>query len=115
MNIPTDYEAGYENARAIAPDVAAKYIAHTHIGDPLGEAMAEDLAEFSSEESRRLVEAAMNDGDGEALRSAPDSCENSSETRKLPLNGSTIQHSRRVSACFTGTRSWSWLHSSRAF
>ena len=47
MNIPTDYEAGYENARAIAPDVAAKYIAHTHIGDPLGEAMAEDLAEFS--------------------------------------------------------------------
>ena len=36
MNIPTDYEAGYENARAIAPDVAAKYIAHTHIGDPSG-------------------------------------------------------------------------------
>ena len=71
MNIPTDYEAGYEKARAIAPDVAAKYIAHTHIGDPLGEAMAEDLAEFSSEESRRLVEAAMNDGDGEALRGAP--------------------------------------------
>ena len=28
MNIPTDYAAGYENARAIAPDVAAKYIAH---------------------------------------------------------------------------------------
>ena len=73
MNIPTDYEAGYENARAIAPDVAAKYIAHTHIGDSLGEAMAEDLTEFSSEESRRLVEAAMNDGDGEALRNAPDS------------------------------------------
>ncbi len=73
MNIPTDYEAGYENARAIAPDVAAKYVAHTHIGDPLSEAMAEDLAEFSSEESRRLVEAAMNDGDGEALRNAPDS------------------------------------------
>ena len=73
MNIPTDYEAGYENARAIAPDVAAKYIAHTHIGDPLDEAMAEDLAEFSSEESMRLVEAAMNNGDGEALRGAPDS------------------------------------------
>ena len=73
MNIPADYAAGYENARAIAPDVAAKYIAHTHIGDPLGEAMAEDLAELSSEESMRLVEAAMNDGDREALRNAPDS------------------------------------------
>ena len=58
----------------------------------------------------------MNDGDGEALANALRTrCENSSETRKLPLNGSTIQHSRRVSACFTGTRSWSWLHSSRAF
>ena len=71
MNIPTDYESGYEKARVIAPDVAAKYVAHTHIGDPLGEAMSEDLAEFSTEESMRLVEAAMNDGGGEALGNAP--------------------------------------------
>ena len=71
MKIPTDYEAGYEEARSIAPEIAAKYIAHTHIGDPLGEAMTEDLAEFSSEESGRLVEAAMNDGGEEALRNAP--------------------------------------------
>ena len=73
MNIPTDYEAGYEKARAIAPDVAAKYIAHTHIGDSLGEAMTEDLAELSSEETSRLVEAAMNNEGEGALRDAPDS------------------------------------------
>ena len=71
MNIPTDYVAGYEQARAIAPDVATKYIEHTHVGDPLGEAMTEDLAEFSVEESSRLVEAAMNDEGGEALGNAP--------------------------------------------
>ena len=73
MNIPTDYELGYEKARAVAPDIADKYVAHTLTGDPLAEAMTEDLAEFSSEESRRLIEAAMNQEGEEALRDAPDS------------------------------------------
>ena len=36
MKIPTDYAIGYEKARAIAPDIADKYVAHTLIGDPLG-------------------------------------------------------------------------------
>ena len=73
MNIPTDYELGYEKARAVAPDIADQYVAHTLTGDPLAEAMTEDLAEFSSEESRRLIEAAMNQEGEEALRDAPDS------------------------------------------
>ena len=71
MTIPTDYELGYEKARAVAPDIAANYIAHTHIGDPLGEEMTEDLAEFGSRESMRLIEAAMNREGDEALRDAP--------------------------------------------
>ena len=54
MNIPTDYKPGYEKARAIKPDIADNYIAHTHIGDPLGESMAEDLKECGPEDSRRL-------------------------------------------------------------
>ena len=76
MNIPTDYKQGYEEARAVAPEIADKYIAHTHIGDPLAEAMTEDLAEFSPTESRRLIEAAMNDEGEEALRDAPASLRN---------------------------------------
>ena len=52
MNIPTDYKQGYEEARAVAPEIADNHIMHTHIGDPLAEAMTEDLAEFSSTESR---------------------------------------------------------------
>ena len=47
MKIPTDYTIGYEKARAVAPDIADKYITHTLIGDPLGEEMAADLEAFS--------------------------------------------------------------------
>ena len=71
MDIPTDYKQGYEKARAIAPDLAANYIAHAHIGDPLAEAMTEDLAELSAAESGRLIQTAMNDQDQDALQDAP--------------------------------------------
>ena len=73
MEIPTDYIIGYEKARAIAPDIADKYVAHTLIGDPLGEEMAADLEAFSASESERLIQAAMNEEGEEALRDAPDS------------------------------------------
>ena len=71
MNIPTDYTQGYERARAVEPDLADKYVAHTLIGDPVGEAMMDDLSELDAGEQRRLVEAAMSDGSGNALRHAP--------------------------------------------
>ena len=73
MKIPTDYTIGYEKARAISPDIADKYVAHTLIGDPLGEEMAADLAEFSASESDRLIQAAMNEEGEKALKDAPDS------------------------------------------
>ncbi len=84
MNIPTDYEPGYEKARAVAPDIADNYIAHTHIGDPLAEAMTEDLAEFSASESRRLVQAAMDEEGEEALRNAPDSLRKFFKEAEIP-------------------------------
>ena len=71
MNIPTDYEPGYEKARAVAPEMAANYIEHTLIQDPLAEAMAEDLVELGEAESSRLIQAAMNNESEEALRDAP--------------------------------------------
>ena len=58
MKVPSDYTTGYEKARAIAPDIADKYVAHTLIGDPLGEEMAADLDAFSASESERLIKAA---------------------------------------------------------
>ena len=70
-NIPTDYLAGYENAHQVAPEMAANYVAHTLIGDPLAEAMTEDLDELEAGESMQLIQAAMEqEGDG-ALRNAP--------------------------------------------
>ena len=53
------------------PDLADKYMAHTHIGDPLGEAMTDDLAELDTEEQWRLIQVAMDDDDEEALRNVP--------------------------------------------
>ena len=71
MRIPTDYTQGYEEARAISPDVADKYVKHTLIGDPLAEGMAADLNEFSAADQSRLIEAAMNNDGEDALRDAP--------------------------------------------
>ena len=71
MKIPTDYIPGYEKARAIAPDIADKYIAHTHIGDPLGEEMTDDLSKFNPEEASILIQNAMDNEGEEALREAP--------------------------------------------
>ena len=71
MNIPSDYDIGYERARKVAPDLAANYIAHTLIGDPVAEAMTADLAELGPGESQRLIQAAMNEEGEQALRNAP--------------------------------------------
>ena len=71
FSIPTDYTAGYEKARKVAPDIADNYLAHTHIGDPLGEAMTRDLAELEPGESRRLLQAAMDQQGEDALKNAP--------------------------------------------
>lgn len=73
LHIPTDYQEGYEKARRLAPEMAENYIRHTLIGDPLGEAAAEDLRALGEAESSRLIKAAMNQEGEEALRNAPES------------------------------------------
>ena len=71
MNAPTDYKQGYLKALKIDVEMAANYIEHTRLGDPLAEAMTADLAELGSEESHRLIETAMNGEGEEGLRDAP--------------------------------------------
>ena len=71
MNIPSDYDEGYKEARKVAPEIASNYVAHTRIGDPVAEAMTEDLAELGSRNSWQLIQAAMESQDGAALRDAP--------------------------------------------
>ena len=98
MNIPLDYRPGYENARAVAPEIAAKYVEHTLIGDPLAEELADDLSLLSPEEQGRLIEAGMN-RDEEALKGAPPSLRRFFEDAETPpewLDFSAFDPGRRM-------------------
>ncbi len=70
MEIPSDYLARQDEARAIDPDVTATYIAHTTIGDPSADALIAELSPLAAEESSRLIQAGM-DHDDDVLRDAP--------------------------------------------
>ena len=69
-DMPTDYLPGYEQARAIDPEMASRYVAHTLIGDPLAEAAVDDLAVVDRAEAARFMDLGMR-GDSRALKAAP--------------------------------------------
>ena len=70
MRMPSAYTNGYESARALDPERAQNYVAHTLIGDPEADELLEELAPLGQEELGRLIEIGM-DGDERALRDAP--------------------------------------------
>lgn len=70
MYIPTDYVPGYEQARALDAELASRYIAHTTIGDPDGDALMELLAPFGRQDTERILRSS-SERDREALRSVP--------------------------------------------
>ena len=69
-NVPTDYGAGYEQARRVDQEAADTYVAHTLIGDPIMDLVVEELAPLPQEQVHELIQAGM-DGDREGLRDAP--------------------------------------------
>ena len=71
VTIPTDYRAGHEKARQLAPETAANYVAHTLIGDPLADAMMEDLSGVSRQEQALLFQAVLREQDWDCLADAP--------------------------------------------
>ena len=72
MNFPTDYNnSGYRKALVRAPEMAANYVAHTVIGDPIADAAVEALFSLKRTESGRLISAYVDNVDGEPLPSAP--------------------------------------------
>lgn len=46
MKIPLAYQSGYERARALNPELAAKYIEPTAVGDPQADEVIDALASF---------------------------------------------------------------------
>ena len=116
-NIPTDYRAGYEEARQLAPEMAANYVAHTLIGDPLADAMMEDLSSVSRQEQALLFQAALLERDWDYLADAPSSAKEFFEdTEKVPdwvdfgsfIPGIRMFHrnSHLILGAFSGARWW---------
>lgn len=59
MRIPSAYQLGYDKALAINPAIAANYIEHTFVGDPLADAAIDSLARFGPVEMSRFIQAGM--------------------------------------------------------
>ena len=70
MEVPTDYRAGYKQARLIDQKTADTYVDHTLIGDPVMDAVVEELADLAPNEVHQFIQAGM-DGDRDGLRNAP--------------------------------------------
>lgn len=67
---PSAYREGYARALALDDEGAANYIAHTCIGDPLVDAIVEELSPLSQARVNRLLRAGMEE-DRAGLRRAP--------------------------------------------
>ena len=72
-HIPADYLAGYERAFKLNPDLTANYVANAWVGDPLADALMDDLSHMKREDSDRLIEAGIEQKDTDRLPDAPES------------------------------------------
>ena len=58
------YVDGYAKARALDPHVADNYVAHTRIGDPVMDAVVEDLAHLPQGQVHKFIHAGMEEDHG---------------------------------------------------
>ena len=72
MDIPVAYVAGYETARERDPELAEAYIRHTTVGDPLADALIEDLSSLAPGEVHSLLTRAL-ESSGAAGSGMPES------------------------------------------
>lgn len=72
MQPPALFAPGYERAKLLDPSLAATYMAHMRVGDPLADAVMRDLAGMGQAETARLFRAAFEQQDA-VLRDAPPS------------------------------------------
>ena len=68
--IPTDYREGYEKARPVDEAVADNYIAHTLIGDPVVDALLDEIASLEPDQVHRFINAGMEE-DEATLKEGP--------------------------------------------
>ncbi|MYB62825.1 MAG: DUF2236 domain-containing protein [Gemmatimonadetes bacterium] len=70
MRIPVAYRSGYRQALAVDMDTAYTYVAHTLVGDPVMDAVVEDLAPYPQNQVHHFVKAGMEE-DHDGLKDAP--------------------------------------------
>lgn len=70
MEIPVAYRIGFMKALATDVDAAENYVAHTLVGDPVMDAVVEDLSGFPQTEVHRFIRAGMEQ-EHENLKGAP--------------------------------------------
>ena len=70
MNIPTAYLPGYEKARLVDSGAADNYVTHTTIGDPVMDALLDELQGLSQGKTHRFIRAGMDENHA-ILREAP--------------------------------------------
>ena len=63
MRVPRAYAAGFEAARERDPELAEAYIRHTMVGDPLADAVVEDLASHPPAEAHAMLARVMESPD----------------------------------------------------
>lgn len=71
VKIPSDYTQGYEKARALEPEIATNYLAHTTVGDPAADAAVRELASLNRAEATLFISALMEQEDEDAFQDAP--------------------------------------------
>lgn len=59
QKIPSAYQVGYEKTHRLNPSLAAEYIEHTLLSDPVADAVIESLAEFGHGQVHRFIKAGM--------------------------------------------------------
>ena len=67
MKIPSCYTEGFDKACALDAELAKKYLAHTTVGDPAGDALVEELATLDPAVAMEFVGAAMDMDEGRLL------------------------------------------------
>lgn len=70
MKLPDDYRAGFERACAVNRALAERYIEHTTIGDPLVDALMDELDSIEPQQASSFLQAGM-DQDFGGLSGAP--------------------------------------------
>ena len=69
--MPSDYAASYGRARAVDPEGARNYVAHTMIGDPTCDLLMDQLREAPVRDFDRFIHAAIENPDDPVLKDAP--------------------------------------------